>query len=123
MEVGTSFAASIEAMGAEKAQVSFLNTLSALLAASKYGVYPVLLAIRKYSTNDVDPDAALKGEPEPFYKGQFIASVDSGVTELCRPQGQDLLLGGSELDFRLRHAAHRSQGQRDRPGRGLRSRP
>ena len=30
MEVGTTFAASIEAMGAEKAQVSFLNTFSVL---------------------------------------------------------------------------------------------
>jgi len=88
MEVGTSFAASIEAMGAEKAQVSFLNTLSALLAASKYQVYPVLLAIRKYNTNDVDPDAALAGEPKPFYKGQFIANVDSGVTAFADLKGK-----------------------------------
>ena len=88
MEVGTSFAASIEALGAEKAQVSFLNTLSALLAASKYEVYPVLLALRKYSTNDVDPDAALKGELQPFYKGQFIANVESGVTSFADLKGK-----------------------------------
>jgi phosphonate transport system substrate-binding protein len=88
MEVGTSFAASIEALGAEKAQVSFLNTLSALLAASKYGVYPVLLALRKYSTNDVDPDAALKGELEPFYKGQFIANTASGITSFADLKGK-----------------------------------
>ncbi len=87
MEVGTSFAASIEAMGAEKAQVSFLNTLSALLASSKYGVYPVLLAIRKYNTNDVDPDAALAGQPQPFYKGQFIANVASGITSFADLKG------------------------------------
>src|SRR5512143_3368883 len=87
-EVGTSFAASIEAMGAEKAQVSFLNTLSALLAASKYGVYPVLLAIRKYNTNDVDPDKALAGQPEPFYKGQFIANVASGVKSFADLKGK-----------------------------------
>lgn len=88
MEVGTSFAASIEALGAEKAQVSFLNTLSALLAASKYGVYPVLLALRKYSTNDVDPDAALKGELKPFYKGQFIANTASGIKGFADLKGK-----------------------------------
>jgi phosphonate transport system substrate-binding protein len=79
MEVGTTFAASIEAMGAEKAQVSFLNTFSVLLAEQKYGVVPALVAIRKYATNDLDPDKALGGQLEPFYKGQFIASTASGV--------------------------------------------
>ena len=37
IEVGTSFAATIEAMGANKAQVGFLNTFSELLAEQKYG--------------------------------------------------------------------------------------
>src|SRR5512143_3576348 len=74
MEVGTTFAASIEAMGAEKAQVSFLNTFSVLLAEQKYGVVPALVAIRKYATNDLDPDKALGGQPQPFYKGQFITN-------------------------------------------------
>jgi len=87
-EVGTSFAASIEAMGAEKAQVSFLNTLSALLASAKYGVFPVLLAIRNYSTNDVDPDKALAGQPQPFYRGQFIASVASGIQSFADLKGK-----------------------------------
>src|SRR5512135_2165410 len=87
-EVGTSFAASIEAMGAEKAQVGFLNTFSALLAQSKYGVFPVLLAIRKYNTNDVDPDKALAGQPEPFYKGQFIANVASGIKGFADLKGK-----------------------------------
>jgi phosphonate transport system substrate-binding protein len=87
-EVGTTFAASIEAMGAEKAQVAFLNTLSALLAASKYGVYPVLLAIRNYSTNDVDPDKGLAGKPEPFYRGQFIANVASGIKAFADLKGK-----------------------------------
>ena len=87
-EVGTSFAASVEAMGAEKAQVSFLNTAAALLAANRYGVFPVLLAIRKYSTNDVDPDKALAGQPEPFYKGQFIASVASGIKSFADLKGK-----------------------------------
>ena len=79
MQVGTSFAASIEAMGAEKAQVGFLNTFSAILGNKKYGIFPALLSIRKYATNDVDPDKALVGQPEPFYKGEFIASVASGI--------------------------------------------
>jgi phosphonate transport system substrate-binding protein len=87
-EVGTSFAASIEAMGAEKAQVGFLNTFSAILGQSKYGIFPALLAIRNYSTNDVDPDKALKGQPEPFYKGQFIASVASGIKGFADLKGK-----------------------------------
>lgn len=74
MEVGTTFAASIEAMGAEKAQVSFLNTFSVLLAEQKYQIVPALVAIRKYATNDLDPDKAMGGQPQPFYKGQFITN-------------------------------------------------
>jgi phosphonate transport system substrate-binding protein len=88
MEVGTSFAASIEAMGAEKAQVGFLNTFSALLAGAKYGVTPSLVAIRKYATNDLDPDNALGGELEPFYKAQFIANVDSGINSFADLKGK-----------------------------------
>jgi phosphonate transport system substrate-binding protein len=88
MEVGTTFAASIEAMGAEKAQVGFLNTFSALLAGAKYGVFPALVAIRKYATNDVDPDKALAGQLEPFYKGQFIANVNSGISSFADLKGK-----------------------------------
>lgn len=88
MEVGTSFAASIEAMGAEKAQVGFLNTFSALLGNAKYGIFPVLIAIRKYSTNDVDPDKALVGTPEPFYKAQFMANVASGIKGFADLKGK-----------------------------------
>jgi phosphonate transport system substrate-binding protein len=89
-EVGTSFAASIEAMGAEKAQVGFLNTLSALLANAKYGVTPALLAIRNYptTTSDIDPDKALGGQPEPFYRGQFIANVNSGIKSFADLKGK-----------------------------------
>ena len=88
MEVGTTFAASIEAMGAEKAQVSFLNTFSVLLAEQKYGVVPALVAIRKYATNDLDPDKALGGELEPFYKGQFIAGADKGIKSFADLKGK-----------------------------------
>jgi phosphonate transport system substrate-binding protein len=88
MEVGTSFAASIEAMGAEKAQVGFLNTFSALLGNAKYGIFPVLIAIRKYSTNDVDPDIALKDQPEPFYKAQFMAGASTGIKTFADLKGK-----------------------------------
>ena len=88
MEVGTTFAASIEALGAEKAQVSFLNTFSTLLAEQKYGVTPALVAIRKYATNDLDPDKGLGGELEPFYKGQFIANADSGISSFADLKGK-----------------------------------
>jgi len=88
MEVGTTFAASIEAMGAEKAQVGFLNTFSALLGNAKYGIFPVLIAIRKYATNDVDPDKALVGTPEPFYKAQFMATTASGIKSFADLKGK-----------------------------------
>jgi phosphonate transport system substrate-binding protein len=88
MEVGTTFAASIEAMGAEKAQVGFLNTFSALLGEAKYGIFPALVAIRKYNTNEVDPDKDLAGQLEPFYKAQFIANVDSGVKSFADLKGK-----------------------------------
>src|SRR5512133_1021720 len=89
MEVGTTFAASIEAIGAEKAQVSFLNTFSVLLAQAKgYKLVPTLVAIRKYATNDIDPDKGLKDQIEPFYKGQFIANVDSGIKSFADLKGK-----------------------------------
>jgi phosphonate transport system substrate-binding protein len=75
-------------MGAEKAQVSFMNTFSVLLAEQKYGVIPALVAIRKYATNDLDPDKALGGQPEPFYKGQFIAGADKGITSFADLKGK-----------------------------------
>ena len=88
IEVGTTFAASIEALGAEKAQISFLNTFSVLLAEQKYGIIPALVAVRKYATNAIDPDNALKGELEPFYKGQFIANNASGIKSFADLKGK-----------------------------------
>jgi phosphonate transport system substrate-binding protein len=88
IQVGTSFGASIEALGANKAQIGFLNTFSALLAQTKYGVTPILAVLRKYSTNAVDPDSALKGQIEPFYKGQFIANQASGVKSFADLKGK-----------------------------------
>ncbi len=88
IEVGTTFGASIEAMGAEKAQVSFLNTFSVLLAEQKYGVIPALAVLRKYNTNDVDPDKAMAGQMTAFYKGQFIANVASGIKTFADLKGK-----------------------------------
>ena len=61
IEVGTSMPASVEALGAEKAQVGFLNTFSALLANAKYpGITPSLVNVRKYTPGgDIDPDKNL----------------------------------------------------------------
>lgn len=88
IEVGTSFGASIEAMGAEKAQVGFLNTFSVLLAEAKYDITPALAVLRKYNTNDVDPDKAMAGELQPYYKGQFIANQDAGISTFADLKGK-----------------------------------
>lgn len=90
IEVGTSMPASVEAMGAEKAQVGFLNTFSALLANAKYpGITPSLVNLRKYTPGgDIDPDKDLAGEMEPFYKAEFIAGVDTGINSLADVKGK-----------------------------------
>ncbi len=88
IETGTSYAAAIEAMGAGKAQVGFLNTFSILAAQQKYGIVPALINLRNYSSNDLDPDKALAGQLEPFYKGQFIANVASGITSFADLKGK-----------------------------------
>jgi phosphonate transport system substrate-binding protein len=75
-------------MGAEQAQVSFLNTFSVLLAEQKYGIIPALVAVRKYATVDIDPDKALKDQIEPFYKGQFIANNASGIKSFADLKGK-----------------------------------
>jgi phosphonate transport system substrate-binding protein len=77
IEVGTNFGASIEAMGAGKAQVGFLNTFSILLAQSKYGIEPVLVALRNY-----------KGKLENYYQGQFIANNASGIKSVADLKGK-----------------------------------
>lgn len=87
MEVGTSFGASIEAMGGNKAQIGFLNTFSVLLAEQKYGVIPVLATLRKYATNSLSPDTNLKGQLEPFYRGEFLTTATSGIKTLADIKG------------------------------------
>lgn len=88
IEVGTSYAASIEAMGANKAQVGFLATFAILLAREKYGVEPALIAVRKYNTNAVDPDKDQAGKLSPYYKGQFIATAASGIKSYADLKGK-----------------------------------
>jgi phosphonate transport system substrate-binding protein len=77
IEVGTSFGASIEAMGANKAQISFLNTFSILLAQQKYNIVPVLVSLRTY-----------KGKLENFYQGQFIANKKANIKTIADLKGK-----------------------------------
>lgn len=88
IEVGTSFAASIEAMGAGKAQIGFLNTFSVLLADAKYGIDPALATVRKLAVNEVSPDKDLEGTMQPYYRGQFITQADSGIKTLADLKGK-----------------------------------
>ncbi len=88
IEVGTSFAASIEAMGAKKAQIGFLNTFSVLLADAKYGIDPALASVRKLAVNELSPDKDLAGTMQPYYRGQFITQKDSGITKLADLKGK-----------------------------------
>ncbi|MBM3134463.1 MAG: phosphate/phosphite/phosphonate ABC transporter substrate-binding protein [Chloroflexi bacterium] len=88
IEVGTSYAVSIEAMGAGKAHAGFLATFAAILAREKYGIEPALVASRAYATNDLDPDKALKGTQQTFYKGQFIAKKGSGIKSIADLKGK-----------------------------------
>lgn len=87
IEVGTSFAASIEAMGAGKAQIGFLNTFSVLLADAKYGIDPALATVRKLAVNELSPDKDLAGTLQPYYRGQFITQADSGITSIADLKG------------------------------------
>ena len=88
IQTGTSYAAAIESMGAGKSQVGFLNTFSILAAQAKYGIIPALINLRNYSTNSLDPDQALGGKLEPFYRGQFIANVASGIKTFADLKGK-----------------------------------
>jgi phosphonate transport system substrate-binding protein len=88
IQTGTSYAAAIEAMGAGKAQVGFLNTFSILAAQAKYGIIPALINLRKYATNDLDPDKALNQQLEPFYRGEFIAGASTGIKSFADLKGK-----------------------------------
>jgi phosphonate transport system substrate-binding protein len=88
IEVGTSFGASIEAMGAGKAQVGFLNTFSVLLAVQKYQIIPGLAVLRKYNTIDIDPDKANSGQLTAYYRGEFIANKAANIKTFADLKGK-----------------------------------
>ena len=97
VEVGTSEAASIEAMGGGKAHMGFLNTFAILLAKEKYDVDVALIAQRKYGPKkadgtyfafDFDPDKALAGQLASFYKPEYFTKADSGITKLEDVKGK-----------------------------------
>lgn len=76
--VATSYAAVVEAMGAENAHVGWLNTFSYILANERYGVEPILV-VDRFGL--------------PTYASIIITSADSGIESLadlagarfCRP--------------------------------------
>ncbi|MGZ6316152.1 MAG: phosphate/phosphite/phosphonate ABC transporter substrate-binding protein [Anaerolineales bacterium] len=96
IEVGTSEAASVEAMGGGKAQMGFLNTFAILLAHQKYNVDVALVAQRKYgvrakdgsySAFDFDPDKATAGQLASFYKPEFFTRDETGIKSLADAKG------------------------------------
>jgi phosphonate transport system substrate-binding protein len=88
IEAGTSFAASIEAMGDKKAQIGFLNTFSVLLAKAKYGIDPALAYTQKLEVNELSPDKDLVSTMQPYYRVQFITMKDSGIASLADLKGK-----------------------------------
>ena len=71
--VATSYAAVIEAMGAGKADVGWLNPFGYVLAHDKYGVAVLLITVRF---------------GKPYYRGQIVVRADSGIKELKDLQGK-----------------------------------
>jgi phosphonate transport system substrate-binding protein len=95
IEVGTSYAVSIEAMGGSKAHAGFLATFAAILAREKYQIEPALVASRAYQTNDIDPDKNLKDQQTEFYKGQFITKKGSGIKTIADLKGKTFCSAGA----------------------------
>jgi phosphonate transport system substrate-binding protein len=73
VNVATSYAAVIEAMGAGNAQIGWLNTVGYILAHEKYKVEVALATVRLDSTS---------------YKGQIITQADSGITSIADLKGK-----------------------------------
>jgi phosphonate transport system substrate-binding protein len=88
VEVGTSEAASIEAMGGNKAQVGFLNTFAIVLAKTKYDIEVALVNQRVYVAIPIDPDKDLGGKITPYYKGQFLTQTTSGIKTYADLKGK-----------------------------------
>jgi phosphonate transport system substrate-binding protein len=75
VEIPTSYAAVIEAMGAERAEVAWLPPLAYVLAHDKYGVEVGLQCVRN---------------GEKGYKGMIIARADSGISKIEDIAGRTL---------------------------------
>jgi phosphonate transport system substrate-binding protein len=99
VEVGTSEAASIEAMGGGKAHMGFLNTFAILLAKQKYDVEVALVAQRKYgvlkpdgtyTAFDFDTDKALAGQLTSYYKPEYFTKEGSGIKSLQDVKGKSM---------------------------------
>lgn len=89
IEVGTSYAVSIEAMGAGKAHAGFLATFAAILAREKYAIEPALASTRAYTSGgDNDPDKGLAGQQTDFYKGQFITKKEANIKSVADLKGK-----------------------------------
>ncbi|MBO9361622.1 MAG: phosphate/phosphite/phosphonate ABC transporter substrate-binding protein [Thermoflexus sp.] len=73
MNLASSFAAAVEAMGAGQAQIGWLNALSYLLANEKYGVEVILATLRFNQT---------------YYTAQIIVRADSGIKSLADLRGK-----------------------------------
>ncbi len=73
--VATSYAAVVEAMGAGNAQVGWLNTFAYVLANERHDVEVALATVRR---------------GEPYYTGQIIANVDSGIETLADISGKTM---------------------------------
>ncbi|HPY95949.1 MAG TPA: phosphate/phosphite/phosphonate ABC transporter substrate-binding protein [Candidatus Cloacimonadota bacterium] len=71
--VPTSYAAVIEAMGTDEADIAFLATFAYVLAHEKYNAEVALTTIR----NDLSS-----------YRGQFVANVNSGISEIKDIEGK-----------------------------------
>lgn len=73
--VATSYAAVVEAMCAGNAPVGWLNTFSYILANEQCGVDVSLATVRR---------------GQPYYTGQIIANVDSGIDSLEDLEGKTM---------------------------------
>ena len=71
--VATSYAGVIEAMGANRADIGWLNTFSYVIAHQKYGVEVRLVTVRFGL---------------PYYRAEIIAQANSGINSLADLQGK-----------------------------------
>ncbi|MCO6453047.1 MAG: phosphate/phosphite/phosphonate ABC transporter substrate-binding protein [Caldilineales bacterium] len=76
--VGTDFAAVREAMGANQAQIGWLNTFNYLLAHEKYGI-DIALATERFGST--------------FYRGQLNVAADAGIESLEDLKGKRVCWG------------------------------